>query len=49
VVVQKTEEVQEEISTNENKVDTDSTSSDKYGAVDYIQEDPDDCGDACKI
>ena len=49
VAEQKTEEVLEEVSTIENKVDNDSRSSDKYGAVDYIQEDPDDCGDACKI
>ena len=46
---QKTVEVTEEISTNEYEENTDSTTSDKYGAVDYIQEDPDDCGDACKI
>ncbi len=39
----------EEISTNEYEENTDSITSDKYGAVDYIQEDPDDCGDACKI
>ena len=46
---QNTVEETEEISTNEYEENTDSTTSDKYGAVDYIQEDPDDCGDACKI
>ena len=46
---QKTVEETEEISTNEYEENTDSTTSDKYGEVDYIQEDPDDCGDACKI
>ena len=46
---QKVVETTEEISTNENQSDTYSTTPDKYGAVDYIQEDPDDCGDSCKI
>ena len=42
----------EEIPTNESdehKHHTHTTSSDQYGAVDYMQDDPDDCGDACKI
>ena len=45
-------ETTEEISSHDEEVHTHhthSTSSDKYGAVDYIQDDPDDCGDACKI
>ena len=53
VVEQDTEEnTEEEVSTNEHEGHTHhthSSSSDKYGAIDYIQDDPDDCGDACKI
>ena len=52
-VEQDTEEnTEEEVSTNEHEGHTHhthSSSSDKYGAIDYIQDDPDDCGDACKI
>ena len=46
---QQTVETTEETTVNEYEAEIHSTPSDKYGAVDYIQDDPDDCGDACKI
>jgi len=47
-----TDTLSEEISSNQAKKHihhSHTTNLSKYGVIDHIQEDPDDCGDACKI